>query len=539
MPLSWLLALTLQAAAAAEPTPYDVRRAEHERVRDPAVWRRFLAAPDTQARRLAARAVGRLEDPALGGLLAGALRDPVPAVRREAAWGIGQAKVAHDLASSYERERDPAVRAAMLEALGRIGDTARVASVLTVAVADTSETVAAGAARGLLALARRAREGAVPRLPVEARMAVQRRLDRARTASLRALLLRTDAASGLLGGVSGWTAPWRADASAEVRRLTVALEPWDVAWASSDPSPSVRYAALMTSASCAKAWAALRDTSPLLRSSAAAVLGALPEPCDAARLDSLARGAAEWQVRGEALVALARRAPERAGPAIAEAMRSPVRQLRTWAARAARFTNDSAALRSLARDPEPTVALEALVSRDDAIAALGRDHAGLVLAAATMLRGDRSLPDAVPTLLATLERLSRRPDALAWRDPRVAILARLREVRDPALAARVARWTDDADPAVAVAAARITGGDRAASAPGAPVPRRAHARPAAGGARAHRVEWRRHARTRAASRRRPRHGAHLRAAGAHAGVRGDDLPPDRPELRPAGREPRR
>ena len=494
MPVSWVVAVAVQAAMAVEVTPYAVRRAEHERVRDPARWRTYLAAPDTQARRLAARAIGRLEDPALGTLLVGALRDPVPAVRREAAWGIGQAKVEHDLVAAYEAERHAAVRAALLEAMGRrtpppappreglvgavrdaaeraFGETGRVRRTLLAGLVDSSTVVATGAAYGLLAQLGRTREADGEALPDGARQTVGAVLERTSDTTLRALLLRMLGAPGNRGASAYTIGRFTDDADDVVRWLAVSTMPFGFPRALGDRAPIVRLVAVGNNGGCDGARAALRDTSPHVAQFAVAVYGNASMRCDVARLDSLARAATPWPLRAEALSALATRDTARARPLIAVAARSRTWQERAWAARAAVAARDTATLRTLARDPEPNVALAALVTRDDAIAALGRDHAGLVLAAAAKLKGDPSLRTALPALLATLERLTRRPDALTWRDPRVAILERLSEVRDPALVARVRRWTSDADPAVAVAAARITGGDTVAIARRAlPVP---------------------------------------------------------------------
>ena len=78
----------------------------------------------------------------------------------------------------------------------------------------------------------------------------------------------------------------------------------------------------------------------------------------------------------------------------------------------------------------------------------------LVLTAATALEGTPIGEAASPALLAALDWISIARSETS-RDPRVAILVRLRETGSPALAARLVPYLEDFDPAVADSAAAI------------------------------------------------------------------------------------
>jgi cyclophilin family peptidyl-prolyl cis-trans isomerase len=115
---------------------------------------------------------------------------------------------------------------------------------------------------------------------------------------------------------------------------------------------------------------------------------------------------------------------------------------------------DSVTLRLLARDPNPNVQLEAIVTAEDAVRALGRDHAGLVLAGATFLAkaADGGTMDAhhADAAARAFERISR-THAVTWRDPRVALLryvVRFRDVHPPVSGLWLGQWLRDADPEI-------------------------------------------------------------------------------------------
>ncbi len=88
----------------------------------------FLGDGDPNVRARAARALGRLRDPAGSRALRQALADPSPTVRAQAAWALGQLPTdapaqgdATALLTRWSQETDPAVRSALAVAMGRRG----------------------------------------------------------------------------------------------------------------------------------------------------------------------------------------------------------------------------------------------------------------------------------------------------------------------------------------------------------------------------------------------------------------------------------
>ncbi|MCU0626273.1 MAG: peptidylprolyl isomerase [Gemmatimonadaceae bacterium] len=467
------------------PSAYRIREAEHQRLVDTLFWARAVRAPDAARLRVAARAIGRIEDQALAErFLVPLLASPHAAVRREAAWGLAQARVPLDYTRVLARERDLGVRGALYEAMGRsdlVSDAT--ASVLLLALREERNAARAGAARGLHALARRVPRGQrlgslasmqlwdVIRVGQEPPGPQDRDPARPRgpvaPESLRATLLRAWATdpqrdrSLPAGDLASAT-------SDELRRLAQQSVGGLPDVSASDPSLRVRLASLVSHASCTNARAALRDPSEHVSLTAADLLGTLPCPEAIATLDTLANAASSWRMRGHALVSYARLAPDRVRPVLARAAQSPTWQLRAWAAQAARLARDSTVLRELARDTAPNVAIAAMMTPDDALRALRSEHAGLVLEGATRLKAlpAAALREARPALLAALERLTQRREA-SLRDPRVALLERLADVADTTTARVLRPLVTDDDPAVALLAARIIAqhaGDRPDSA---------------------------------------------------------------------------
>ncbi len=91
-----------------------------------AVWllARALARPDADARRKAARLLGRIKSRQAVAALAVRLTDDVAGVRQAAAWALGEiedARALPGLAEAALRDRDAAVREAAIAALGAIG----------------------------------------------------------------------------------------------------------------------------------------------------------------------------------------------------------------------------------------------------------------------------------------------------------------------------------------------------------------------------------------------------------------------------------
>jgi cyclophilin family peptidyl-prolyl cis-trans isomerase len=239
-----------------------------------------------------------------------------------------------------------------------------------------------------------------------------------------------------------------ADPNPQVRRLAVlGSRQWV-----DDPSPMVRYEAMRLAGTCDRALRALGDSSELVVLAAIDFAGR--SACPAAAIDPLVKGGKTWRIRARALVSLARLAPESARVYLPVLAADPVWQARTYAASAAKLLKDTATLATLAKDPQPNVMASAITTGADAVRALASDHAGLLDAAARLLKGTPELPAAVPQMLATLQRLTRTGRATV-RDPRVQLLERLRESGDPSIVEPLRGLLADRDPVVATLAADI------------------------------------------------------------------------------------
>ena len=446
------------------PSAYDVLRAEYARGEDTRVLDAAAASRDTTVQRLAARAFGRLERKAPASHLTPLLSSPTASVRREAINALGQMTAPMPYAAMLATERDGAVRGAIFETLGRLVPAARGAvnaptssptesplgpsdDVITALIKGLSEsdaTARAGAARGLEAAIRRAGRGT--KINDAAIQSIREAFRANGSDEVRQLLLRALSAAGDRDAATLTLA--RRDTSVQVRALaTTYARDWV-----DDPSPMVMVQALQVAGSCDHATARLRDTSDHVVLTAIDILG--EKKCSAMLLDSLATKGRDWRVQSHALVSLAHLDPSRATPALRSLMRSTVWQARAWAATAAKALNDSTALATLARDPNPNVAAAALSTIGDAERALQSTHAGLAFAGASFLKGRAELPVLMPKVIASLQRLTALKRATV-RDPRIALLQRIREGGDVTVAATLDPLRRDLDPDVAALAARI------------------------------------------------------------------------------------
>lgn len=525
-----------------------------------------IRSTDPSIRRVAVRALGRLEQPALADTIGTLLADSLPRVRAEAANALGQAivgsperagEVSRRLLERLKVEGDPGARGAICETLGRLPYTAptdvraieaalvnaswlgRVApSVLAKQV--PSEPPAAqspardthdaplptliGSVKGLESLFRLRKKltspspGTLERLrdlalgtsspaePATGATAATRALRaspeqvRVRRLALAALLAAGPSDIPLIEGALK-------DPDEQVRRLAVGgLSAADVRDARvrtitiaalRDKSASVRYEGLRVLArhnagSCGPVIEAVRDSNAHVALLAIDVLGT---PCSAAapapggtppdplvpqilsgiagELDAIQPDVDQasqdrprvrnWQRPARAFISLAKVGPEWAKPLLPKFVASPIWQVRMYAARAAATLGVAAALERLAADPQPNV-------RDTAISSLAqvegheadrafidalssRDYQ-LLLTAARALEGSPNRESAVPALLKSLAVLtSDRRDTS--RDPRRAILERVRELGSPANAEAIAPYLGDFDPQVASLAAEI------------------------------------------------------------------------------------
>jgi cyclophilin family peptidyl-prolyl cis-trans isomerase/HEAT repeat protein len=472
---------------------------------------------------LAVRALGRLERPELADAIAPLVAARRPAVRAEAANALGQAvsttpaqagPASQRLLARLTVEKDPAVRGAICETLGRLpyasaGDVERAEAALydaswqgsyrwtpgsSASRIDPAPLPAlTGAVKGLESLYRtraklwrpsplplirlrvlaiympKAGKGAAKPGEVEVR--------RLATAALVAGRVPDAATFGFLSKVPdpqtrrlaaiGLTSGDQPDAEAKtiVRQLLV------------DPSPMVRYEALRAygrrwqADGCAQIVNAVADVDHV----ALVALDLLGGGCPAAenvsavlaavadRIGRVDANSRAWQRPAHALVSLARIDKTQAAGRLAAFVEHPIWQVRMYAARAAVTLGDDTVLRRLAADDRDNVREAALggLSRlvghqaDDLyMAALERPDYQLIMTAARALGGSREHARAVPAMLKALARLTAENRDTS-RDPRVAILERLRDLGTVESAAVLVPYLGDFDPRIAERAAEL------------------------------------------------------------------------------------
>ncbi len=491
---------------------------------DPAVLQRILVAEDLRGtgrdriapllagaadddsliRRVSVRGLGRLQRPALLPRLASALADPAPAVRAEAANAIAQsvrhlrrilpgdsarrmaAAAERALLDAIARERNPATRDAIAEAIGRLpfadSSAARAAERVMrehAAAVDGGARPGVGALRGFHALALAWRQ--TGRLAAETVSLLRATAGTAADAESRRLAVLTLGITSALDTATTLAAS--RDADEQVRRLALAgvaglaLQSRSavLSRALRDSSAIVRVGAVVathvsgTAAECGPLLGAVRDTHPYVALMAIDSMGA-PCPSDSARaalvrvLEAPRTGLAQhaWQAPAHALVTLARIDAAAVAPFIARMTQSARWQERMYAARAAAVVNDTTALVHFARDVddnvrEAGVAGLSRIAKHGAdsvyITALGAHGNQAVLAAATALGGSTD-PAAVPALFGALRRLTARRSENA-RDPRLMILRRIGELGGARDTAELAGYVADFDTTVARTSAAL------------------------------------------------------------------------------------
>jgi cyclophilin family peptidyl-prolyl cis-trans isomerase/HEAT repeat protein len=439
-----LLVFAFMAAVAAQ----DRALLEAEQAREAGVPALLAAVKSGRAdsQMLAARALGRLENPSYLEALLPLLASPDSQVRRAAAGAIAQMRAPFAGAVALKTERDATVRAAMFEAIGRGKPPSEDAEALLVSgLKDRDPQARAGAARGLESLFRL--NSKPPRQPGAATLTALHEAFGPADAETRELILLAMQAVGDRDPAT--LAAALADANPQVRRLgVIGTRKWG-----GDPSPLVRYEALRVAPSCERAAAATRDESAHVALLAADLLGTLK--CDAGLAADLVSNGRSWRVRAHALVSLSTLDAGKAKEGIDSLAASPVWQARAYAAKAARIANDSAVLAKLARDENPNVAIAAMTTAGDAVRALESEHSGLVRAGAERLKNEPGLKDHLPKLAAAFHRLTA-GGAMTVRDPRMAVLARIGEIENRGSTDDLLRQAlEDRDPAIAALAARI------------------------------------------------------------------------------------
>ena len=470
-----------------------------------------LASPDPQIVARAVRGLGRFERPAFLKHMVPLAGHAHPIVRREAVNAIGQAfaavprndggpvpeldAVVSLLLDRLGLEKDPQVVGTIAETLGRLpyrspaavrATERAIAGVLPAGENDTgaSPLAAAGAATGLDTLLRAHKQPPEPATSARLRAAALARADPAdgdwAVARRRAWLAVNSAtlADGPLAhrGLD--------DADVQVRRLAVSASAAPaidaparqalVARGLADPAPQVRFEALrvysrtLQARDCAPVVAATKDPDQHVVLAAIDALGsgcpagAPPVGLLASLVDALPVASslkalpAGWHAAAHAFVSLARLNRDAATLRLARVAEHPWWQVRVYAARGATELDAAARLERMAADANQNVRHTAVaglrrIRGHDAdavyIAALRDGDYQLVLEAAQALEGSPS-PAAAPALVDAFERLSaERRDTS--RDPRVALLERLRELGTAAYASRLRSCLADFDPLVA------------------------------------------------------------------------------------------
>jgi len=416
---------------------------EHRRAQDVSALA-DIAGDDVRLQQLAVRAIGRMERADLAPLVGPYLVSTDVRVRQEAASALGQLQARLDYFNLSRAEQSGVVRGEFYVSAGRITPALPdVEAFLRNALNDPTRDGQVGATRGLESLFRLNRTMRATPETIEALKAAFRTLTGPIPRQLILLTLNQQSA-----GDSTTYAQALRDTSAQVRRLAVAGSRQWVA----DPSPMVRYQALRNANNCQRAVEASTDVSEGVALAGIDMLG--DRKCESAPLAALVTNGKSWRIQAHALVALAKVNPAAARTRIARFATHAVWQARVYAATAARTVGDTVMLAKLARDVEPNVVIEAMNTPTDAIRALSGKHSGLLLAAATKLKGAPALPGAVPQILGALDRVTKTGSATT-RDERTALLARIGEAGDAATIEKLRPYLSDVDPAIAKQAATI------------------------------------------------------------------------------------
>jgi cyclophilin family peptidyl-prolyl cis-trans isomerase/HEAT repeat protein len=462
-----------------------------------------LHASDPVLRRVAVRAIGRLQRPDLAQPLLAALSDSVPAIRAEAAIAMAQAlrrnrrgappadtaelsvaRVMSVLQEAIVRERDDSAAGAMAEAMGRIplADSLTGRAAERAIITRSGSTLNFGLAHGLywLAATKRFSGG----LSSDGTTLL-------RTAGLASPDTTVRRMAALALGVadafdSAMVFHAFADNDEQVRRLSLAgaarLSPGAraslVASAFKDSSIIVRVDAVKAARAgsdrpdCAPLIAATGDRHPYVRLAAIDALGAAcaDQASAVTTLVSIIRatprerwpGVPAWQDAAHAVLALSQVDTAAARLQVERFARSPRWQDRMYAANASANLGATPALIALSSDRDHNVREAAItglakVAKHDAdsiyIRALSSDGHQVLLAAAEALNGS-SNPGALPALLAAFDRVSARRSENA-RDPRISMLKRIGEMGSAETAPHLRPYLADFDTTIATSTAAL------------------------------------------------------------------------------------
>jgi peptidyl-prolyl cis-trans isomerase B (cyclophilin B) len=403
------LSACLAAGATAQTTPATqlaIIQAEERGAtapRDLQILRSGTRSGSIQTVRMAVRALGRVERPALIPDILPSLRHSLPEVRAEAANATAQAAQGFRSAKSVPPaitipgtqtalitrlnvEADANVRAALCEALARLpyknaADVERAETTIVSlgSVPATTTPDRLGVAKSLEALFRmhRSVRPAGPAAIELLKSFVRQAGTRSGPELLRDARVRRLALEGLTSASAldeEMVSVSAMDPDAQVRRLAMRAAAISGAGMSNvltgllDPAALVRLEALRALRSrgaeqmCDAALKASSDADMEVALVAIDLLDACGHsPAAVAALDravsdhSELQAARGWHRNAHALVALAVAAPSRAASALPPYVHSPVWQVRSYAARAATTLNDRAALQTLANDPDERV----------------------------------------------------------------------------------------------------------------------------------------------------------------------------------------
>ena len=485
----------IRAAPAQEALRTQILRAEDARPRGAmglAPIRQGLRADDSVARRLAVRALGRLERPEHLRDIVERLGDAVASVRAEAANAIAQSAgqegaqaARRALEDHLGRETVPLVRGAVFRSLGRLrlGAEQDLAAIETLLLrgsyapgGNAPDQILAGVTHGLGSFYRRTAARRAPPVAATERLV---ELSGATDATVR--LQAMDAFVTTRRTDSGALLAALLDPEWQVRRLALVAARTQAelpgreriirrAW--SDTEPMVRYEALqaygrhqLTRDGCTPLLPALEDPDPHVRLLTIDLLAA----CGPIVVNRLRRIASElfdastWHAPAHALVALARIDPASLDSLPERFLGGELWWPRVYAARAAAQTGHIALLKRLAGDPAPNVRTAALggLRRHAAhtadsfyVQALSSDDYELLLTATAALDSTAGAQQAVPALLDALARLTRARRETS-RDPRLAMLGVLGRLADSSRAREIRPYLRDFDSAVAAEAAAI------------------------------------------------------------------------------------
>lgn len=460
-------------------------------------------------RRNAIRAIGRMERPEMIPLIASALNDGV-GIRAEAANALAQ--MAQTPAAVAEVQKLLLARAAtdaglntweswgeIAAALGRLPyDTAsQVSETEAVLIQgmpapdsmnDVETAALVGSARGFESLARTVRAKKLPPLGERTWELLRWAATAQRPAAdPRSALIRRLAMASLVTGNQATASVIERglhDADAEVRRFAAAAAATDarvderdriIKIALADKEPRVRLEALrawgrqLQKTSCAPIRAAAKDGNPHVSLQAIDQLGAACPASESpvaeltAIASALSNAPRTWHAPAHAIVSLARQQPDTAKPLLPRFVQHPTWQVRMYAARAAGVLasiNDLTTLSTDANDNVREAALAALIDlkRPEtaaiAIGQLARPDYQLIITATRALEDKSNAPQAVSPLITALGRVTREHKDTS-RDPRMAILERLRSYGDTSQAVNLEAYVKDFDPAIAQKAAEI------------------------------------------------------------------------------------